>query len=280
MSSCELKSNVCLPDPLAQLAPSQSHTWHQDDVFCAQVCCTALAQASPAEATRLASEQETHQVRSSAGTTRSTSQHVQCSAHAASEPQLRCSWITMACPDILTALTACTSNCTSIAQQQHPAALPSGSPAIQHAAAQAAALSGLEPLCRCNRQNPYNHDQQLCSISAADAACKQLHQQQAVTPLHHPALPPPPGLRYWRHWTPGSRWRVTIKRDGIWSGRPKRSLVRGMKKMSGRNNRGRITVRCAAGLGAGAWRQCSCIIIRCCSVARTEKHGWPSGGAV
>lgn len=51
------------------------------------------------------------------------------------------------------------------------------------------------------------------------------------------------GLKYWKPTSPGQRFRVTVKRDGIWAGKPKRSLTRGVKRHAGRNDRGCITMR-------------------------------------
>lgn len=52
-----------------------------------------------------------------------------------------------------------------------------------------------------------------------------------------------PGLKFWRPTSPGTRGRVTIKRTGIWKGRPMRCLSRGVPRIGGRNCYGRITVR-------------------------------------
>ena len=51
-------------------------------------------------------------------------------------------------------------------------------------------------------------------------------------------------LKYYKPTTPGFRGRITIKRDGLWKGRPYAPLVtgKGMNKSGGRNNTGRITV--------------------------------------
>lgn len=50
-------------------------------------------------------------------------------------------------------------------------------------------------------------------------------------------------LKFWRPTSPGTRGRVTIRRLGIWKGRPVRALSRGAPRMGGRNCYGRITVR-------------------------------------
>ena len=43
--------------------------------------------------------------------------------------------------------------------------------------------------------------------------------------------------------TPGRRGLVTIDRDGLWKGKPEKSLTEGLRKHGGRNNTGRITAR-------------------------------------
>jgi large subunit ribosomal protein L2 len=43
--------------------------------------------------------------------------------------------------------------------------------------------------------------------------------------------------------TPSKREHVQVKRDGLWKGKPKKKLTKGITKSGGRNNFGRITVR-------------------------------------
>lgn len=43
--------------------------------------------------------------------------------------------------------------------------------------------------------------------------------------------------------TPGRRGLVTIDREGLWKGKPEKSLTEGLRKNGGRNNTGRITAR-------------------------------------
>jgi len=43
--------------------------------------------------------------------------------------------------------------------------------------------------------------------------------------------------------TPGRRGLVTIDREGLWKGKPEKSLTEGLRKHGGRNNTGRITAR-------------------------------------
>jgi large subunit ribosomal protein L2 len=43
--------------------------------------------------------------------------------------------------------------------------------------------------------------------------------------------------------TPGLRGLVTIDREGLWKGKPEKSLTEGLRKNGGRNNTGRITAR-------------------------------------
>lgn len=50
-------------------------------------------------------------------------------------------------------------------------------------------------------------------------------------------------LKFWKPTSPGQRFRATIRRDGIWQGKPKASLVTGVKNHAGRDNSGRISVR-------------------------------------
>ena len=52
-----------------------------------------------------------------------------------------------------------------------------------------------------------------------------------------------PDLKFWRPTSPGQRFRVTVRRDALWRGRPKRCLARGAAKTGGRNHHGRITAR-------------------------------------
>ena len=43
--------------------------------------------------------------------------------------------------------------------------------------------------------------------------------------------------------SPGRRFVQTIKSDGLHNGRPIKSLVKGLKRSGGRNNKGRMTTR-------------------------------------
>jgi large subunit ribosomal protein L2 len=43
--------------------------------------------------------------------------------------------------------------------------------------------------------------------------------------------------------TPGLRGLVTVDREGLWKGKPEKSLTEGLRKHGGRNNTGRITAR-------------------------------------
>ena len=43
--------------------------------------------------------------------------------------------------------------------------------------------------------------------------------------------------------TPGRRGLVTIDREGLWKGKPEKTLTEGLRKNGGRNNTGRITAR-------------------------------------
>jgi large subunit ribosomal protein L2 len=43
--------------------------------------------------------------------------------------------------------------------------------------------------------------------------------------------------------TPSTRQLVTVDRSDLWSGRPHKPLIEGLRKSGGRNNRGRMTVR-------------------------------------
>ena len=52
-----------------------------------------------------------------------------------------------------------------------------------------------------------------------------------------------PGLKFWKPTSPGQRGRVTVRRDGVWKGKPMRALVKGAKNTGGRNHHGRITCR-------------------------------------
>ncbi|KAF8068262.1 rplB [Scenedesmus sp. PABB004] len=52
-----------------------------------------------------------------------------------------------------------------------------------------------------------------------------------------------PGLKFWKPTSPGVRGRVTVRRTGIWRGRPMRCLSQGATRIGGRNAHGRITVR-------------------------------------
>ena len=50
-------------------------------------------------------------------------------------------------------------------------------------------------------------------------------------------------LKQFKPTTPGRRGLVLIKRDGLWTGKPEKSLTEGLRKKGGRNNTGRITAR-------------------------------------
>ena len=50
-------------------------------------------------------------------------------------------------------------------------------------------------------------------------------------------------LKHFKPTTPGRRGLVLIKRDGLWTGKPEKSLTEGLRKKGGRNNTGRITAR-------------------------------------
>jgi ribosomal protein L2 len=52
-----------------------------------------------------------------------------------------------------------------------------------------------------------------------------------------------PGLKFWKPTSPGQRGRVTVRREGVWKGKPMRALCRGEKRTGGRNHHGRITCR-------------------------------------
>ena len=48
-------------------------------------------------------------------------------------------------------------------------------------------------------------------------------------------------LKSYKPSTPGQRGLVLVSRDGLWKGKPVKSLTEGLSKSGGRNNRGRIT---------------------------------------
>lgn len=50
-------------------------------------------------------------------------------------------------------------------------------------------------------------------------------------------------MKYWMPTSPGQRGRATIRRPGIWKGKPATCLVKGVTRTNGRNHHGRITVR-------------------------------------
>jgi len=50
-------------------------------------------------------------------------------------------------------------------------------------------------------------------------------------------------LKQFKPTTPGRRGLVLIKRDGLWKGKPEKSLTEGLRKKGGRNNTGQITAR-------------------------------------
>jgi large subunit ribosomal protein L2 len=50
-------------------------------------------------------------------------------------------------------------------------------------------------------------------------------------------------LKQFKPTTPGRRGLVLIKRDGLWTGKPEKSLTEGLRKKGGRNNTGQITAR-------------------------------------
>ena len=52
----------------------------------------------------------------------------------------------------------------------------------------------------------------------------------------------PEGMKFYKPTSPGQRHRVTTSRVGLWKGKPYMPLVEGKKRISGRNNTGRITV--------------------------------------
>ena len=49
-------------------------------------------------------------------------------------------------------------------------------------------------------------------------------------------------LKTFRPITPSLRHRTIVDRSLLWSGKPFKKLVKGLKKSGGRNNQGRITV--------------------------------------
>ncbi len=48
-------------------------------------------------------------------------------------------------------------------------------------------------------------------------------------------------LKSYKPSTPGQRGLVLVRRDGLWKGKPVKSLTEGLSKSGGRNNQGRIT---------------------------------------
>lgn len=50
-------------------------------------------------------------------------------------------------------------------------------------------------------------------------------------------------LKQYKPTSPGQRQLVTVERDGLWKGKPEKSLTEGLSKNGGRNSDGRITVR-------------------------------------
>ena len=50
-------------------------------------------------------------------------------------------------------------------------------------------------------------------------------------------------LKQFKPTTPGRRGLVLIKRDGLWTGKPEKTLTEGLRKKGGRNNTGQITAR-------------------------------------
>jgi large subunit ribosomal protein L2 len=99
---------------------------------------------------------------------------------------------------------------------------PFGGSSILSAAAAAAAARRPPPLSPLRPHHPQNRSY------ATDFARKQAAN---------------PGLKFWKPTSPGQRGRVTVRRDGIWKGKPMRTLVKGTKTTGGRNHDGRITCR-------------------------------------
>mmetsp|Transcript_13972 Transcript_13972/g.16878 ORF Transcript_13972/g.16878 Transcript_13972/m.16878 type:complete len:408 (-) Transcript_13972:311-1534(-) len=50
-------------------------------------------------------------------------------------------------------------------------------------------------------------------------------------------------MKVWNPTSPGQRFRITVKRDHLWKGRPIRKLTVGLRKKGGRDGTGRIRVR-------------------------------------
>ena len=51
--------------------------------------------------------------------------------------------------------------------------------------------------------------------------------------------------------TPSQRQLVIIDRSGLWKGKPVKALTEGLRGKGGRNNTGRITMRCGAAATKG-----------------------------
>src|SRR5687767_9501824 len=50
-------------------------------------------------------------------------------------------------------------------------------------------------------------------------------------------------IKAYRPTSPGTRFRTTLINDELTSGRPLKSLTEGRQRISGRNNKGRLTIR-------------------------------------
>lgn len=61
-------------------------------------------------------------------------------------------------------------------------------------------------------------------------------------------------LKAYKPTTPGQRGLVLVSREGLWKGKPVKSLTEGLSKSGGRNNMGRITSRHIGGGAKRAYR--------------------------
>ena len=55
--------------------------------------------------------------------------------------------------------------------------------------------------------------------------------------------------------SPGRRTLVSVSREGLWKGRPEKTLTEGLSSKGGRNNNGRITSRNHGGGHKHKYRQ-------------------------
>ena len=62
-------------------------------------------------------------------------------------------------------------------------------------------------------------------------------------------------LKHFNPTSPGRRQLVLIDREGLWKGRPEKTLTEGLTKKGGRNNMGRVTVRHQGGGAKRAFRK-------------------------